>query len=501
MDSNVVTDTFALSMQQALPHIPWGIVLIFLPLIGGLISVLFPRLARTTGLTTVFLVCLSVAGLAWQMLENGPFHHSIGGWGAPLGIDLYADGLSLLMLTTSALVALGISIYSSAYFKTDTAVRFWPVWLLLLAALNALFLSSDIFNLYVTLELMGLSAVALTALSANRQAFGGAMRYLLATLLGSLSYLLGVALLYHSFGSVDITILAERFHDTPAAWAALGLMSAGLLLKTALFPLHFWLPPAHGSAPAPVSALLSALVVKASFYILLRLWITVFEPHTSSDYFESLLGLLGSIAIIWGSVQALGQVRLKLLIAYSTVAQIGYLFLAFPLAAASAMSAWNATTYLIISHALAKSAMFLAAGNLLRFGGHDRIADLDRVVQRLPLTAAAFALASISIMGLPPSGGFVGKWFLLEAALIQGRWGLVAVLILGGLLAAAYLFKVMGHAFTQAPIKHEAVAVPLRMEWAALLLAAAAVLLGFFATPVMEMVNIGDVFTKGGSQP
>jgi formate hydrogenlyase subunit 3/multisubunit Na+/H+ antiporter MnhD subunit len=300
-----------------------------------------------------------------------------------------------------------------------------------------------------------------------------------------------VALLYHSYGTVDIATLAERVEAAPAVWAAVGLMGVGLILKTALFPLHFWLPPAHASAPAPVSAVLSALVIKATFYILLRLWLTIFSPLSEST--ATLLGLLGAAAVLWGSLQALRQTRLKLLIAYSTVAQIGYLFLAFPLAVAAALSTWNAVAYLALSHALAKAAMFLAAGNLLRFGGHDRIADLDRVAQRLPLTAGAFALAGVSIIGLPPSGGFIGKWLLLETALVQGRWGLVMVMLLGSLLAAGYVFKVLGHSFTEAAVLHEAGAVPKTMQWTALLLAIAAVVLGFLAVPVLAWFGLGEV--------
>lgn len=486
-------------MSAVVSGIPWGIDLILLPLMGGLICFLWPRRVTIFGLGTAVAVALSVAGLGWHMLENGVYRHSVGGWGAPLGIDLYADGLSLLMLSITALVGVGVSVYSTAYFERENAIRFWPLWLFLIGALNALFLSADIFNLYVTLELMGLAAVALAALMGSQDALGGAMRYLLATLLGSLAYLLGVALLYHGFGSVDITLLAERVQPSPVVWASLGLIGAGLLLKTALFPLHFWLPPAHASAAAPVSAMLSALVVKASFYILLRLWLEIFAPLGGGS--EALFGLLGAAAVLWGSVQALRQTRLKLLIAYSTVAQIGYLYLAFPLAAAAGVAAWSAVAYLALSHALAKAAMFLAAGNLLRFGGHDRIGDLDRVVQRLPLTAGAFALAGVSIMGLPPSGGFVGKWLMLEAALAQGRWDVVVVMILGGILAAAYIFKVLGHAFTQAAVSHEPRAVPASMEWSALLLAIGAVLLGFMAIPVLSLMGIGAPFGAGGVGP
>ncbi len=476
-------------MALTMAAIPWGVMAILLPLAGAMACFLSPRRASPLGLITALGVVACAAGLGWQVAEQGAQRYAIGGWGAPLGIDLYADGLSLLMLMVTAVVGLGISVYSSGYFNREKAVNFWPLWMFLWSALNALFLSADIFNLYVTLELLGLAAVALVALAGGADALTGAMRYLLVSLLGSLAYLLGVALLYHSFGCLDIALLAERMEPSPAVMAAMGLMSAGLLLKTALFPLHFWLPPAHASAPAPVSALLSALVVKASFYILLRLWLDVF-PVTAAGLGQ-LLGLLGAAAVLWGGLQALRQTRLKMLIAYSTVAQLGYLFLAFPL---GSNVAWQGALYLLLSHALAKAAMFMAAGNILCFGGHDRIADLDRVAQRLPLSLAAFGLAGVSIMGLPPSGGFIAKWLLLEAAMRSGQWWWVIILILGGLLAAAYVFKVIGYAFTQAVMTHEARAVPATMEWAALVLALVAILLGLVAPWPLALMEIGLPF-------
>ncbi len=477
-----------------LQNISWQAMLVILPLTGAMLCFLFPQRVKFLGLLTACAITASVIGLLLQVLDQGVLHSSVGGWGAPLGIEFYVDGLSLLMLLVTALVGLGISIYSIAYFRSDKAVHFWPLWMLLWTALNALFLSADLFNLYVTLELLGMAAVALVALAGGTNALGAAMRYLLVSLLGSLFYLLGVALLYHSFGSVDIVILAERMESSPAVWAAMGLMSAGLLLKTALFPLHFWLPPAHASAPAPASALLSALVVKASFYILLRLWLEVFPLNEAGP--GQLFGLLGAAAVLWGGVQALRQTRLKMLIAYSTVSQIGYLFLAFPLAS---QIAWKGGLYLLLSHALAKAAMFLAAGNILCFGGHDRIADLDRVAQRLPLTLTAFALAGVSSMGLPPSGGFIGKWMLLDAALQAGQWWWVIIMILGGLLAAAYVFKVIGHSFTRAEMSHEAKPVPAIMEWIALALAMAAILLGLFASWPLALMDIGSPFDGADS--
>jgi len=483
-----------------LQEIPWLVLLVVLPLAGAMLCFLLPLRVRLLGLATALAIVASVMALTQQVMQQGAIRYAVGGWDAPLGINLYVDGLSLLMLLLTALLGLAISIYSSAYFKTDKAGYFWPLWLLLWAALNALFLSADIFNLYVTLELMGLAAVALVALAGGASALAAAMRYLLVSLLGSLFYLLGVALLYHSFATVDILLLSQQMASAPtvgvAVSLAMGLMIAGLLLKTALFPLHFWLPAAHASAPAPVSALLSALVVKASFYILLRLWLEVFPLSALSmaQVLAQLLGLLGAAAVLWGGFQALRQTRLKLLIAYSTVVQIGYLFLAFPLAS---IIGWQAALYMLLAHAVAKTAMFLAAGNILYYGGHDRIVDLDQVAQRLPLTLAAFALAGISLIGLPPSGGFIAKWLLLEAAIRAGQWWWGIVLIVGGLLTAAYVFKVVGCAFTRSELPHDSCVVPARMEWSALVLALLAIALGFLAPMPLALMSIGSPFAEG----
>ena len=316
-------------------------------------------------------ILLTVAGLTWQVWKHGPQRHAVGGWGAPLGIDLYADGLTALMLMMTAMVGVVNSVYALGYFSSRTAVNsnqkaihqhkddfFWPLWLFLWAALNALFLSADIFNLYVTLELMALAAVALVTLEGQRAALTAGMRYLLTSLLASMVYLMGVALLYAAFNTLELQGLSERLLPSPLTWSAMALMTVGLLLKTAVFPLHFWLPPAHSNAPAPVSVLLSALVVKASFYLLLRLWFQVFPPVLTLEA-SQFLGVLGVAAILWGALLALRQQRLKMLLAYSTVAQIGYLFLLFPLTSQAkwGVTAWSGGLYHALCHACAKAAI------------------------------------------------------------------------------------------------------------------------------------------------
>lgn len=443
---------------------------------------------------------LAIAGLAAQfalavdlarkVAAGGVASHVVGGWGAPLGIDLAADGLSAAMLLLTQGVALPLAIHARAYFKAGdpAGVWFWPLLGFLLAGLNALFVSADLFNLYVTLELVGLAAVGLVAAGGGTQQVAAALRYLFATLLGSGAYLLGVALLYGAYGTVSsATLLPLVTAEAPRlVWIAAGLMVTGLLLKTALFPFHFWLPPAHGGAPAPVSALLSALVVKASFYLILRLWLGPLQALLPS--FAWLLALLGAAAIFWGSWQAIRAVKVKRLIAYSTVAQLGYLFLIFPLLPAP--GALQAGVMQVFAHGLAKAGMFAAAGVMIKATGQDTVAGLAGAVERLPVTFFAFGLAGMTLMGLPPSSGFLAKWQIIDAALAQGHWVIAVVALAGGLLAAVYVFRVLRQAFLQAPAPDTATAVPRTLEWTAFALATASVLLGLRGVELMQLVTM-----------
>lgn len=478
----------------------WTLALLILgPLAAAALAFAFPRRGRWVALAASLTVVTALVGLAYEVLVGGVQVHRVGGWSAPLGIDLRADGLSVLMLGIAALIANAVTLYSERYFlaghDAEAAHReryFWPLFLFLWTALNALFLSADIFNLYVTLELLGFAAITLVALAGNREALQAAMRYLFVSLAASLFYLLGVALVYGQCATVDLPSLAARTQPGPMLWVALALMTSGLIAKAALFPMHFWLPPAHANAPAPVSALLSALVVKGAFYILLRLWFEAF-PALLTPAVAQLFGLLGAVAILWGSVNALLQTRLKLLVAYSTVAQLGYLFLLFPLAASreGGSLAWSGGLVFLGAHACAKTAMFLTAGNILHAAGHDRIKDLDGITHVLPISAFAFGLAGLSLVGLPPSSGFAGKWMLLSASLAQGQWWWVAVILVGSLLAAAYVMRVLTHAFTKVPDPTTPNRIPPVMEWTALAMAALAVGLGLVARWPVELLRVG----------
>lgn len=478
------------------PEMPW---LVAVPLLAACAALIARRGAAALGLTASAGVAGLTAWLIRRLVLEGPQRMSVGGWSEPLGITLLADGLTGCMLGTTALVGLLVSVHASGYFDLRTdgerARAFWPLWMFLWAALNALILAADVFNIYVALELLGLSAVALVALSPGAPAVSAAVRYLLVSLIGSLCYLMGAAFLYGGAGVLGFASLAGVLQPAPYSFAALALMSAGLCMKSALFPLHAWLPPAHASAPTPVSAVLSALVVKASFFVLLRLWLGVFDRLVSPEM-ALIPGLLGAAAVVLGSVRALSAPRLKQLIAYSTVAQIGYLFMGFPLGSppAARWAAVGGVVYLVAAHACAKAAAFLVAGNVLRAYGHDRIDDLRGVVQQMPVSMFAFAVAGVSLIGLPPSGGFVAKWLLLSAAVTEGRWGYAAVIVGGGLLATAYVFRVFSRSFRNVPAGPAPGAfrrVSGRMEWSALTLALCSMLIGVTGAYVLEFVQAG----------
>lgn len=475
--------------------IPW---LILIPLVWASLAFLRgPGHGGRLALAGLAVQTALAVELARQIGIGGTQTHAAGGWGAPIGIVLHADGLSAILMLLAQVTVLLLVVYARAYFAAhaEGASYFWPLTGYLLAAMNALFLSGDIFNLYVTLELLGLSAVGLVAARGGTESVGAAMRYLLTNLMGSGLFLLGVALVYGTYGTVSTAVLVPlvEAEAPPAVFVAAGAMLVGLLLKTALFPFHFWLPPAHGEAPAPVSALLSALVIKASFYLILRLWLYPFAPLVTA-IIAQLLGFLGMAAILWGSAMALRQTRLKMLIAYSTVAQIGYLFLLFPLAASSsqeaAESALQGGVMQIVTHALAKAAMFAAAGTMILSLGRDDIGGLGGVASRLPLSMFAFGLGGITLAGLPPSGGFIAKWLLIDGALNSGQWGWVVVMISGGLLSAAYVCRVLRQAFL--PMRADArFTPPARVqEWSAFLLALMSLLLGMRSAEVLSLLGV-----------
>ena len=433
------------------------VLALVLPLAGVFAAlILGGRNARRVAMLTIPAGLALATAIGLELMQSGQtLVYLLGGWAPPLGITLRADGLSAAMLLTTTVVLLAVALFARDDFETPENVReargpfmFWTLLLAVWGALNAVFLAGDLFTLYVALELLTFAGVPLVSLEGRSETLRAALRYLLFALLGSVLYMLGAVLLYGAYGTLDIALLAERVRPGTLCFAAVALMTAGLLAKTALFPLHLWLPPAHAGAPAAASAVLSALVVKGSWFLVVRLWFDVM-PGVVTLSAAQLLGGLGTAAIVVGSVVALRQERLKLLVAYSTMAQIGYLFLMFPLAFDVSGNgpvhgfALAGGLLQVISHATAKAGMFMAAGLIYVALGHDRIADLAGVARAMPITVLAFALSGIALMGVVPSGAYLAKKLMLDAADSSGQWWWVVVLQGGAAFTAGYVVLVL----------------------------------------------------------
>ncbi|MDQ2070692.1 complex I subunit 5 family protein [Natronospira bacteriovora] len=480
-------------------------LLVFAPLLTGMLAFALGArgLADALGIALSLGLLLLLVPLSGTVLEQGHLHIDLGGHGGGLGIPLYVDGLTLAMLWLTAILSLSIQVYSAGWLRSNSLsadIEFRWLWFFLWSGLNALFLSGDLFNLYVTLEITTLAAVPLVILSRGRQAMEAAMRYLLYALVGSILFLLGVALTYAYSGFLSLPEISARSINGSVATAALLLMTAGTAMKAALFPVHGWLPRAHSTAPSPASALLSAIVAKAGAYLLIRLWMGPFEQAWNLPMAQA-MGAVGAAGIFFASFQALRQTRLKLVIAYSTVAQLGYLLLLIPLAT---LMAWNGVIYHALSHGLAKAALFLAAGNLIMAIGNDRLESLAGCDRILSKNIMAIGLAGVAIAGLPPSGGFIAKWWMIQSALQSGQWWWAAVISTGGLMAALYIFRILAHAFhaqdpySHTPRHHAGTTLSRWLVWPPVLLALAAIALGVTGNLLAPFIEAGSPL---GGQP
>lgn len=395
---------------------------------------------------------LVFAAMALQaVVSDGTQQLNLGGWDVPLGIRFELGPLSALLLVFTALIHLLVAVYAERSRHSQTRdTDFWPLSCLLHASLAALWLSRDLFNWYVTLELLGLVAVAMIILS-GRRSYTPALNYLLLSLAASLSYLLGVALLYGQYGVLDIRLLAETATDDQVTRLALILLTVGLMLKAALWPLHQWLPAAHAAAPTAVSALLSALVVKGPLFILWMIWDNV-APVDLARQAGIVFAVAGIAALVSGGWAALRTPWLKVLVAYSTVAQLGYALLALGLLLYWQDPTMSTALWLfVIAHGLAKVSMFLAAGEMQATLGSQRVSALKGASQTMPIAMFAFAVAGGSLVGLPPSGGFVAKWVLLQPLFMEpAHWPWALGVLLGTLVSAGYVFRVVAIAFDRA---------------------------------------------------
>lgn len=441
---------------------------VVLPLLMAPVCVLLHRgrLSWLVALASSWAAFAIAVKLLLQVFSSGSISYDLGGWAPPWGIEYHVDVLSAFILVMVSFIGALVMSFARASVEREIApdliYLFYTAYLLNLAGLLGVVITGDIFNLFVFIEISSLSSYALISLGRDRRALLAAYRYLILGTLGATFILIGIGYLYAVTGTLNMADLAQRLPavmDTRTAKTALGFLTIGLALKTAIFPLHLWLPNAYTYAPSVVSTFLAGTTTKVFLYVLLRLMYDVFSADFVfyKMHLQSFLLPLALISVVFGSLVAIYQSDLKRLLAYSSIAQIGYIVVGISLASTIGVQAGVVHMF---NHAVIKTALFLCAGCLVyRFGKVD-IESLAGAAKVMPWTMAAFVLAGLSLIGVPLTSGFISKWYLVLAAIAQDDWITTFVLVFSSLLTAIYIWRVVEVAYFHEPagdsVVHEA---------------------------------------------
>ncbi|MBT8049046.1 MAG: monovalent cation/H+ antiporter subunit D family protein [Xanthomonadales bacterium] len=452
-------------------------------LLAPVVALLRPRGLAWAATLVASLMALAIAiGLTQGALSGESFSYAMGGWEPPYGIELHVDmfsALVLLIVTGASSIAL-----MAGKASLDKAVEhsrqplFYSAWLLVLSGLAGILVSADAFNIFVFMEISSLASYIVVAGGTDRRALPAVFKYLIMGTIGATFYLIGIGLIYMMTGTLNLADMELRIHDVadqrPILVAA-GFITVGLALKAAVFPLHVWLPNAYTYAPHAVTAFLAACATKVSLYVLLRFDFVVFQQNLLGHEFQfaAFLMPLAVLAILAGSAVALFESNIKRLLAYSSVAQIGYILLGASLVSLAGLSA---SLLHMFNHALAKGTLFLAVMALaMRFTRLD-LRHLAGSAQHMPWTMAAFVIAGLSLIGVPGTAGFISKWYLVSAALEAGPVGffLIAVVVIGSLMAVVYIWRIIETAWFEPPTEageviREAPVTMLAVVWLAAL--------------------------------
>jgi len=434
---------------------------VVVPLLSAPLIVLLrpPGLAWAAATATSLMAFTIAIALAIGVSNGNNFAYEMGSWPAPYGITLGVDAFSaiLLLITTgaSSFALVGGKRSIDSQVEASRQPLFYSAWLLLLAGLVGIVVATDAFNIFVFMEISSLASYVLIAGGPDRRALPAVFKYLIMGTIGATFYLIGVGLIYMMTGTLNLADMAVRIQDvsdqSPILVAA-GFITIGLALKAAVFPLHLWLPNAYTHAPHAVTVFLAACATKVALYVLIRFDFIVFQPNLAGHalQFAYFLMPLALLAIIVASAAALFEPNLKRLLAYSSVAQIGYISLGASLVSKAGLTA---SVLHIFNHSLAKGALFLSVACLAMGFSSTRLEALAGAGRTMPWTMAAFTIAGLSLIGVPGTAGFISKWYLISAVLNEGALGvgLAAVIVVSSLMAAVYIWKVIEVAYFQLP--------------------------------------------------
>mgnify|MGYP003628004641 CR=1 FL=1 len=493
----------------AVDHLP------VLQVVGPLIAAPICSLLRARNLAWLFTLLVSLAAFACSIyllhivMQTGPISYAIGGWAAPLGIEYRVDasnGLVLLIISGISTVVLP---FAKRSFDLEVPEKqhslLYTAYILCLTGLLGITATADAFNVFVFLEISSLSTYVLVSAGAkqDRRALTAAYNYLILGTVGATFFVIGVGLLYMATGTLNMADLATRIGPVGTSRTidvGFAFIVIGLSLKLALFPLHAWLPNAYTYAPSAVTAFLASTATKAAVYLLLRFSFTIFG--SGSAFMAPMVGLvimpLALAAMYAGSISAIYQYNLKRMLAYSSVAQIGYMMLGVSFLSVTGLMA---TTLHLFNHALMKGALFMVLGCVYYRIRSVHISDMAGIGRQMPWTMAAFVVGGLSLIGVPLTVGFVSKWYLIAAAVEQEAWIIVVLIVASSLLAVIYIWRVVEVAYLKDPIPGRTVTeAPLSMLLPTWVLALASIYFGIDANLTTRIARMAAEGLVGVAQ-
>lgn len=451
-----------------------------------------PALIALISLALVMAVVMLV-----RFYQVGPYVYHMGGWPPPWGVEFKIDLLRIYMVLVILAVSLWIIIYAlkdlEHELKTDVLGWYYTLYALLVGSMAGMAMTNDLFNLFVLMEICAISACGIISIKADRACLEASFKYLILSAMGTGCFLLGVALIYMVTGHLNYDLINETLPRAVELYpnnmfAASSLFIVAFGTKAALFPLHVWLPDAHASAPSPSSAMLSGLVIKIYAFGLFIIFYQVF-PRSLLDSIPltEIVLWLSTLGIMFGSIFAMVQVDLKKMLAYSSIGQIGYVFLGIGLDHDMAMMGGF---YHLLVHAIMKSMLFMAAGIIIYSTGVRQIKQLGGIGHVLPVTMMAFTIGSASMIGIPGTGGLISKWYLALGALEVGRPFFVVVILASSLLNAIYYMPIIVNAFMQQEdFQFKAIKVPRPMLITQIVGVAAIVFFGVASRPAIMLLE------------
>ncbi len=502
-------------------------LLVILPLGAAFCAVAMAEvsfLKRWTGSLATLAVLANLV-LAVLLFGTGDLKLFVGGWGPAntLGIEMVCDGLSKLMAVTINLVSLVSFIFAGPYMRRFTKPwLFDAILLIMIGAMNGVVLAGDLFNLFVFLEVAAIASYALVAFGCEAEELEAAFKYLVLGTVGSAFILMGVTVLYSLTGQLNMAkvhmLLPKAGLGSPAVLLAAAALLSGLALKAAMVPFHAWLPDAHPSAPAPVSAMLSGVLIKASgVYAMARIVFNVLGP---TPQYAAILMTLGAASMLIGVLLAVGQWDLKRLLAYHSISQMGYVVLVIGAAAqvaarpspdmALAGLCLFGGLFHLLNHALFKSLLFLSSGSIEHQTGTRELKKMGGLARRMKVTSFCCRVGALSIAGVPPFNGFFSKLIIIVALVLTGHGVLAALAVFVAFVTLISFVKVQRYALEGPPagLAAQACEAPALMCAAMVILAVLCVATGLAIVPLREhvfgpaadaLLSAGRLVSMGGA--